>query len=128
MNLQPTHFDIVGQKEFMRNNVGMEFKTAGATLDADEFSDVTKNGFIVAGTAVYMNGDGYYVPWEDVSDEEDEDDKRLGAGLTTHDVQARDGAFPIVGIVVSGHPLEKKCTGVTEGFKKEVKGYLRFDA
>lgn len=122
MNLQPTTIDIVGQKEFLRNNVGIEFKTGGATLEADKFDDVTENGYVKAGTAVYKNDDGFYVPWDD--DAEDVE----GAGLTSHDVQAREGAKPIVGIVVAGHPLEKKCVGVTDGFKDEVKGYLRFDA
>lgn len=124
MNLQPKMVDIVSQKEFMRNAVGMEFKTGGATLDADEFKDVKEDGFVKAGTAVYKNEDGLYVPWEDPG----EDDKREGAGLIANDVEASEGTKPIVGIVVAGHPLEDKCTGVTDDFKDEVKGYLRFDA
>lgn len=129
MNLQPTLVDIIGQKEFLRNNVGLEFKTGGATLEADAFKDVTKNGYVKAGTAVYKNEDGLYVPWSDPSEDEDGNkDSREGAGLTSHDVMAREGTKPIVGIVIAGHPLESKCTGVTDAFKEEVKGYLRFDA
>lgn len=129
MNLQPKMVDIVGQKEFMRNAVGMEFKTGGATLDADEFDDVQEDGVIKAGTAVYKNDDGLYVPWDDPSeDEEGNTDSRDGAGLTASDILFEEDTKPIVGVVVAGHPLEKKCTGVTDAFKDEVKGYLRFDA
>lgn len=129
MNLQPTTIDIVGQKEFLRNNVGVEFKTGGATLDADEFKDVMENGYVKAGTAVYKGSDGLYVPWSDAeTDEDGNTENREGAGLTSHDVRIASNGNPIVGVVVAGHPLEKKCTGVTDGFKDEVKGYLRFDA
>lgn len=124
MNLQPTKLKIVGQKEFMRNSVGMEFKTGGATLDHTKFSSVTENGYVKAGTAVYKGEDGFYVPWTDA----EEGETREGAGLTSHDVKVVSGSNPIVGVLVAGHPLESKCTGITDGFKEEVKGYLRFDA
>ncbi len=129
MNLQPRTEVIFGQKEFLRNTVGTEYKTGGATLDADAFADVTTNGYVKAGTAVYKGDDGFYVPWSDpTTDEDGSTESRDGAGLTAHDVKIIPGSKPIVGILVAGHPLERKCTGVTEGFKKEVKGYLRFDA
>lgn len=125
MNLQPTTQKIAGQKEFLRNSVGMEFKTGGATLDASEFSDVTEDGYVKAGTAVYLGEDGLYIPWKDAGEE---GGARDGAGLTAHDVRVASGSNPIVGVLIAGHPLESKCTGVTDGFKEEVKGYLRFDA
>lgn len=129
MNLQPTKQKIVGQKEFLRNAVGTEYKTGGATLDADKFKSVADDGYIKAGTAVYEGEDGFYVPWEDPStDEEGNAEARNGAGLTSHDVKLVEGSKPIVGVLVAGHPLEHKCTEVTEAFKQEVKGYLRFDA
>lgn len=131
MNLQPTIQKIAGQKEFLRNSVGMEFKTGGATLDASKFGDVAEDGYVKAGTAVYLGEEGLYVPWKDPSDggeEGEADTVREGAGLTAHDVKLVTGSNPIVGVLVAGHPLENKCIGVTDGFKQEVKGYLRFDA
>lgn len=124
MNLQPTYQKIFGQKEFLRNNIGTEFKTGGATLDASAFTSVSENGYVKAGTAVYLGEDGLYLPWADAV----EGETREGAGLTSHDVKLVEGSNPVVGVLVAGHPLERKCTGVTEGFKAEVKGYLRFDA
>ncbi|RHW33526.1 hypothetical protein [Oceanobacillus profundus] len=121
MNLQPTKIDIVSGKNFLRNNVGTEYKTGGATLDASKF---TTGEYVKAGTAVYIGDDGFYVPWTDA----EEGETREGAGLTSHDVKVVNGSNPIVGVLIAGHPLESKCTGVTEGFKAEVKGYLRFDA
>lgn len=125
MNLQPRTETIFGQKEFLRNSVGMEFKTGGATLDASKFGDVAENGYVKAGTAVYLGEDGLYVPWTDAGEE---GGAREGAGLTAHDVKLVSGSNAIVGVLVAGHPLERKCTGVTDEFKQEVKGYLRFDA
>lgn len=125
MNLQPRTETIFGQKEFLRNTVGTEYKTGGATLDASKFSSVADDGYVKAGTAVYKGEEGLYVPWEDAGEE---GGSRDGAGLTAHDVKVVSGSNPIVGILVAGHPLERKCTGVTDGFKEEVKGYLRFDA
>lgn len=123
MNLQPVLKKIAGKKEFLRNTVGVEYKTGGATLDASQFTD---GEYVEAGTAVYKDADtGLYVPWADTGEGGAE---RPGAGLTSHDVYVADGSNPIVGVVVAGHPLENKCTGVTDGFKDEVKGYLRFDA
>ncbi len=122
MNLQPTKIQIAGQKEFLRNSVGMEFKTGGATLDASKFPT---GAYVKAGTAVYLGDEGLYVPWKDAGEE---GGAREGAGLTAHDVRVVSGSNPIVGILLSGHPLESKCAGVTDGFKEEVKGYLRFDA
>lgn len=121
MNLQPRTETIFGQKEFLRNTVGTEYKTGGATLKASAF---TSDEYVKAGTAVYKDTDGFYVPWTDAG----EGETREGAGLTAHDVKVIAGSNPIVGILVAGHPLERKCTGVTAGFKEEVKGYLRFDA
>src|SRR5699024_2531466 len=131
MNLQPTKQRIVGQKEFLRNSVGMEFKTGGETLDADAFSDVTEKGYVQAGTAVYLGEEGLYIPWKDSSDGGEEEEAfavREGAGLTSHDVKLVSGSNPVVAVLISGHPLESKCTGVPDGFKEEVKGYLRCDA
>ncbi|MEK4303614.1 hypothetical protein [Oceanobacillus sp. FSL K6-0251] len=129
MNLQPTYQKIFGQKEFLRNNVGTEYKTGGATLDADAFEEIAENGYIKAGTATYIGEEGFYVPWKDPSTDEDGNaEAREGAGLISHDIKFVKGTKPISGILVAGHPLEGKCTGVTEGFKAEVKGYLRFDA
>jgi len=122
MNLQPRTEKIFGQKEFLRNSVGTQYKTGGATLDASAFTPV--DGYVKAGTAVYRNDEGFYVPWTDPADGEN----RKGAGLIAQDVKIIAGSNPIVGVLLAGYPLESKCTGVTEGFKEAVKGYLRFDA
>lgn len=121
MRLQPTYRDIVSQKEFMRNAVGMEFKTGGGVLDVSEFGDVAEDGYIQAGTAVGKNSDGFYVPFDG---EEDLD----GAGLTASEISIdEDETNAVVGIVVAGHPLERKCHNVSDDFKDAVEGYLRFD-
>jgi|SRR5699024_6434930 len=140
MNLQPSGLEtIYGQKQFLRNSVGLEYKTGGATLDHEAFagSDVVNDeGYVLAGTAVYRDADsGLYVPWEDEVPAEEGDPEtmsvngnRQGAGLTAHDVKIVEGSNAIVGVLVAGHPLESKCHGVTDGFKEAVRGYLRFDA
>lgn len=140
MNLQPHTEKVFGEKQFLRNSVGLEYKTGGATLEADAFTDVAEDGYIKAGTAIYKNEDGFYVPWEDVEASEPEEDDdgepamiaaatgREGAGLTANDVKLIPGSHPIVGVLIAGHPLESKCTAVTNGFKEAVRGYLRFDA
>lgn len=117
MNLQPTTRKLVGQKEFLRNSVGLEFKTAGASIDSDKFTG--EDGYIKAGTAVSIGADGFYVPFDEANPS--------GAGLTAHDVQKVAGGNAIIGVLVSGHPIEDKCTGVTEAFKEATAGYLRFD-
>lgn len=123
MNLQPGTQKIVGQKEFLRNSVGLEFKTSGGTIDSTKFDDVVKNGYIKAGTAVFKNKEGLYEAWEDVAGAEGN-----AAGLVTHDVKLVSGSNAIIGVLLSGHPIEEKCTAVTEAFKEATKGYLRFDA
>src|SRR5699024_1753985 len=117
LNLQPHFSDLVSQKEFLRNTVGMEWKTGGGTLDAGEFDSV-------------KNDDGFYVPFEDATEGGDGETPTAnseGAGLTANDVNVNNGNV-IVGILIAGHPIEDKCTGVTKQFKDAVKGYLRFDA
>jgi hypothetical protein len=80
MNLKPTTQQIAGQKEFLRNTVGMEFKTAGATLDGAAFTPGT---YVTAGTAVYKDAtSGLYKPWAVGTAA-----TKLGAGLTSHDVK-----------------------------------------
>lgn len=131
LNLQPHFVDLVSQKEFLRNTVGMEWKTGGGTLDAGEFDSVKNDdGFVPAGTAVVLNDDGFYVPFEDATEGGDGETPTAnseGAGLTANDVNVNNGNV-IVGILIAGHPIEDKCTGVTKQFKDAVKGYLRFDA
>ena len=118
MNLQPRKEKIVGQKEFLRNAVGTEYKTGGATLDASAFGE----GYVDAGTAVYLGEDGLYKPWgaETVATEK-------GAGLTSHDVKVIAGQNPIVGVLSAGHPIESKCKGVNDAFKEATKGRIVFD-
>jgi hypothetical protein len=119
VNLQPRKETIVGQKEFLRNTQGMEFKTAGVTLLA---SDFVAGEYVKAGTAIYVDGTGMGRKWvaETLG-------TQTGACLTTHDVKIITGSNPVVGALVAGHPLESKCTGVTANFKTATAGRLVFD-
>lgn len=120
MNLKPRTEQLFGQKEFLRNSVGLEFKTAGATLDAALF---TAGEYVKAGTAVFKGANGLFAPVAAGTLEAD----LVAASLTAHDVKIVDGSNAIVGTVVAGHPLESKCTGVTDAFKAATKGRLVFD-
>lgn len=122
MNLQPRVEKIVGQKEFLRNSVGLEFKTAGATLDGEAFASVAVDGYVKAGTAAYLGDDGLYKPWGS-----DTEATESGAGLVAHDTKLIKGSNPITGILAAGHPLENKCIGVNDTFKEATKGRLVFD-
>ncbi|KIL79585.1 hypothetical protein [Bacillus badius] len=120
MNLQPQRDTIISQKEFLRNTVGMEFKTAGLTLDASKF---TAGQYVKAGTAVFKNEtSGLFEPVQ-----ADTPETMLAACLTSHDVKVTAGVNPVVGGVMGGHPIESKCTGVTANFKAATKGRLTFD-
>jgi len=118
MNLQPRTEKIFGQKEFLRNSVGTQYKTGGATLDGSAFGE----GYVNAGTAVYLGDNGLYQPWG-----EETEATAKGAGLTSHDVKVIKGQNPIVGVLSAGHPIESKCTGVNDAFKEATKGRIIFD-
>lgn len=123
MNLQPRTVQVVGQAEFLRNAVGTEYKTGGATLDASAFTAAVAAGFVKAGTAVYRDSvSGLYKPWaaETAATEK-------GAGLTAHDVTIATGQNPIVGVLAAGHPIKEKCTGVEDTFVEATKGRIVFD-
>lgn len=120
MNLKPRTEQIAGQQEFLRNSVGMEFKTAGATLDASAF---TAGEYVKAGTAVYKAANGLFAPVAAGTLEAD----LVAASLTAHDVKVVAGSNAIVGTLVAGHPREDRCTGVTAAFKAATKGRLVFD-
>lgn len=115
---KPVVTQYEGQKEFLRNGVGTEYKTAGATLKASAFP---ANAYVKAGTAVFKDADGFYKPVLAATP-----DTMTGAGLTSHDVKIN-GANVIVGVLVAGHPREDRCTGVTAAFKTATKGRLVFD-
>jgi hypothetical protein len=123
MNLQPRKETIVGQKEFLRNTQGMEFKTAGVTLLATDF---TAGEYVKAGTAIYIDSTtGLGRKW--LGGATPTPSTQTGACLTTHDVKVITGQNPIVGGLVAGHPIESKCTGVTPEFKTAAAGRLVFD-
>lgn len=120
MNLQPRRESIISQGEFLRNTQGMEVKTGGLTLNAADF---TAGDVVKAGTAVYIDGTtklGRKWAAATVATEK-------GAGLTMHDVRIVAGQNPVVGVLVAGHPLESKCTGVTANFKTAAAGRIVFD-
>lgn len=119
MNIPPELYKLTRPKRFMRNAIGIEYKTGGATLDASAFP----NALVKAGTAVYRDGSsGLYKPWKALTESTE-----LGAGLTSHDVEIMPNSNPIVGIVAKGHLEEFRCIGVTDTFKEAVKGRITFD-
>lgn len=115
---KPVKKSYGGQVEFLRNAVGTEYKTAGATLLASAFP---ADAYVKAGTAVYLDADGFYKPVTGATP-----DTMEGAGLTSHDVKIA-GANVLVGVLAAGHPREDRCTGVTAAFKTATKGRLVFD-
>jgi hypothetical protein len=119
VNLQPRKEQIAGQKEFLRNTQGMEFKTGGVTLLATDF---VAGEYVKAGTAIYVDGDGMGRKWQAATVA-----TQTGACLVTHDVKVYAGQNPVVGALVAGHPIESKCTGVTANFKTAAAGRLVFD-
>lgn len=127
MNLQPRRDKIVGGNvEFLRNAVGREYKTGGLTLDSSKFK---AGSTVKAGTAVFIGDNGLGQPWvaADAEGNGGTPATAKGAGLTTHDVKVISGQKPTVGVLVAGHPLESRCTGVTDTFKEATKGRLVFD-
>lgn len=119
MNIPPELYKLTRPKQFMRNAIGIEYKTGGATLDGSAFP----NGFVKAGTAVYRDSSsGLYKPWNALTESTE-----LGAGLTSHDVEIMPKGNPIVGIVSRGYLEEFRCVGVTDTFKEAVKGRISFD-
>lgn len=120
MNLKPRTESYAGQKQFLRNSVGLEHKTGGATLDGALFPN---NTVVKAGTAVFKGANGLFAP---VAAETVETDL-VAASLTAHDVKIVSAGNAIVGTIAAGHPLEDKCTGVTAAFKAATKGRLVFD-
>lgn len=122
MNLQPRMEYFTAPTDFLRNSVGMEFKTAGATLAAADFAGALVDGYIPRGTAVYRGADGLYHPWGDTTAATEE-----GAGLTAHDVKYIEGQNPIVGVLVAGHPRRDRTYGVNAAFEDATRGRLVFD-
>lgn len=124
MNLKPRIETVSGQQEFLRNTVGMQWKTGGVTLDAASFP---AGQYVKAGTAVFKDtATGLFKPV--VGGATPTPATMEAACLTANDVKViAAGSNPIVGALVAGHPLEGKCTGVTPQFKEAVKGRLVFD-
>src|SRR4051812_17488733 len=120
MNLQPRKETIIVQAEFMRNTQGMQVKTSGVTLNAADF---TAGEVVKAGTAIFVDGASKLGrKWLAGTL-----GTQTGAGLTMHDVRIVAGQNPIVGVLVAGHPVEAKCTGVTANFKTATTGRIVFD-
>jgi hypothetical protein len=118
VNLQPRKETIISQAEFLRTTQGMQVKTGGVILLA---SDWTDGEIIKAGTAVYVDGTGMGRKW--VAGTAATETK---SGLTMHDVKNVAGANALTGMLINGHPIESKCTGVTANFKTAVAGRLNF--
>jgi len=122
MNLQPRKEKVqMDGREFLKTTTGLEYKTAGITLDADKFTGDYING----GTAVMRGPQGLFVPAGDGGAEGN--DAIEGACLTAHSVKRVPGSKPIVGAITKCYARKDRCTGVTDAFVAEVKNRIIFD-
>jgi hypothetical protein len=119
VNLQPRKETIISQAEFLRTTQGQQVKTGGVVLLSTDWAD---GEIIKAGTAVYVDGTGMGRKWEAATAA-----TVTKAGLTMHDVKNVAGANSLTGMLIAGHPLEAKCTGVTANFKTAVTGRINFE-
>lgn len=113
-------------REFLKTTVGLEYKTAGITLDSAAFTGDT----VVGGTAVYRQDNGLFGPA--TTPPVDGAGVALpltgrGACLTAHAVKRKEGANPIVGAIAKCYADRTRCTGVTDAFVTAAAGRINFD-
>lgn len=119
MNLQPrTEPSIVDGREFLRNAVGVEYKTAGITLDRAAFTGDRVKG----GTAVYRAANGLFAPVTEATTAPID-----GACLTAHGVPLQTGVNPVVGAITKAYARRDRCTGVTAAFEEATRNRIVFD-
>lgn len=110
-------------REFLKTTVGLEYKTAGVTLDRAATLAAFPDGTVPGGTAIRRGAGDLFVPVAaaDVAPFD-------GPCLTAHAVAvSADGANPIVGAITAGYVDRTRATGVTDAFVTAVAGRLIFD-
>lgn len=123
MNLEQRTEQVGGDgREFLRSTVGLQYKTAGITLDNAAFLAAFPTGTVPGGTAVRRGANDIFVPVAEADATFD------GACLTAHAVKVRAaGSNPIVGAIIAGSVDRTRATGVTDAFVTAVAGRLLFD-
>lgn len=119
-NLTPRREGTKSQPEFLRNAVGINYKTGNVVLDV---TTLTVGEEIKAGTAVFYNPTTNL--YETVK--ADTPETMEAACLTRTSVKVLAGQNPMTGALSACHPLENRCTGVTAAFKAATKGRIIFD-
>lgn len=119
-NLQPRRDGTVARPEFLRNAVGLQYKTGNVVLDVTK---LTPGEPVYGGTAVFYNPTSQM--YEPVTAETP--DTMAGAVLTRDATKVYAGQNPMVGALTACNAIEARCTGVTANFKAAVKGRIVFD-
>lgn len=119
-NLQPRKASLETRPEFLRNAVGLQYKTGNVVLDVSKLTPGTP---VYGGTAVHYNETSQmYEPVEAETAA-----TMVGAVLTRDHTQVFAGQNPMVGALTACNAIEERCTGVTANFKDAVKGRIVFD-
>lgn len=118
-NLQPRRDGTVSRPEFLRNAVGLQYKTGNVVLDVTK---LTPGETVHGGTAVHYNATSQM--YEPVTAESV---NLVGAVLTRDATKVYAGQNPMVGALTACNAIESRCTGVTAAFKEAVQGRIVFD-
>lgn len=119
-NLKPRRDGTVARPEFLRNAVGLQYKTGNVVLDVSKLTPGTP---VYGGTAVFYNPETQM--HEPVTAETPAE--MVGAVLTRDSTKVYAGQNPMVGALTACNAIEERCTGVTANFKAAVKGRIVFD-
>ena len=119
-NLQTRRDSTVSRPEFLRNAVGLQYKTGNVILDVTK---LTPGENVNDGTAVHYNEASQM--YEPVVAETPA--TMVGAVLTRDATKVYAGQNPMVGALTACNAIEQRCTGVTANFKEAVKGRIVFD-
>ncbi|WP_381420210.1 hypothetical protein [Staphylococcus hyicus] len=121
MNLKPKVINEFGGKpEFLRDAKYIQYTVGNPVLDGSKFREST---VVKAGTAIFRNDEtGLYELVQEMTPE-----TMKGAVLTSWTVTVEPNENELVGAVREASVIEKRCTGVTDNFKKATKGRLIFD-
>ena len=122
-NLQPRRDGTVSRPEFLRNAVGLQYKTGNVVLDVTK---LTPGETVHGGTAVHYNATTQmYEPV--LGGATPTPATMVGAVLTRDSAKVYAGQNPMVGALTACNAIEVRCTGVTTAFKDAVKGRIVFD-
>lgn len=122
-NLGQRRDGTVARPEFLRNAVGLQYKTGNVVLDVTKLTPGTT---VYGGTAVHYNETTQmYEPVVDGATPTPA--TMVGAALTRDATKVYAGQNPMVGALSACNAIEERCTGVTANFKDAVKGRIVFD-